>query len=118
MIEQVPIKTHLIVTDVHEEYDINWCGKLFDAKPLMKDGLPVFVIIGDHRRIEICTLNMNRIEECAKKLTNPRGRQAVTSDSAEIYIKEENGNEKLLGVVTHYHIKRYAEMYDKVGYQE
>ena len=31
-------------------------------------------------------------------------------------IKEENGNEALLGVMTHRNIKTYAPMYDKIKY--
>ena len=40
----VMLKTHLICTDVHEEYFVKWCGKLKDAKPLLKNGLPIFII--------------------------------------------------------------------------
>lgn len=117
MIEEVSIKTHLIVTGVHEEYEIKWCGKFKDVNPKLQDGLPIFVIVGDHRRVEMNTCDMKRIEECAKKLTNPRGRESVTTDSSEIYIKEKNGNEKLVGVVIHHHIKQYSQMRDKVNMQ-
>ena len=44
--EEILLKTHLIITDIHDEYHMNWCGKIAEAKPLLKDGLPVFVIIG------------------------------------------------------------------------
>lgn len=33
---EVLVKTHLIVTDVHEEYNINWCGKIINTKPKIK----------------------------------------------------------------------------------
>ena len=72
--EEVSIKTHLIVTDIHEEYHIDWCGKIMDANPKFKNNKPIF-------------------------------------------IKEKDGNEKLLGILTHNHIKQYAPMYDKVGYR-
>ena len=49
----------------------------------------------------------------AMKSTYPRGRGALTVDKARIYIKEEDGGEKLLGVVTHKHIRKYAPMYDE-----
>ena len=45
--QEIMVKTHLIITDIHEEYHMKWCGKLFDAKPaLNKDGMPVFAIVG------------------------------------------------------------------------
>lgn len=116
MIEETMIKTHLIVTDIHEEYSIRWCGKILDTNPLIENGLPVFAVIGSLGRIELNTIDMSRIEDCAKRLTQPKGRQAVTIDKAYIYIKEINGNEKMLGVLTHKHIKSYAPMHDKVGY--
>lgn len=39
---EVLVKTHLVVTDVHEEYDINWCGRILDVKPKIKNNMPVF----------------------------------------------------------------------------
>ena len=115
--EEVSIKTHLIVTDVHEEYNIKWCGKVVDTKPLIKNGKPIFIIVGGGGRMELNTTDMNRIEKCAKLLTCPRGRAAVTTDIAYIYLKEVNGNEKLMGYLTHNHVKEYAAMYDKVGWK-
>lgn len=115
MIEETSIKTHLIVTDVHDEYNINWCGRIMDTKPRFKDGKPVFSIVGSEGRIEVSTTDMTRIERCAKRLTRPRGRAAVTTDQARIYIQEENGKETLLGILTHDHVKTYAQMFDKVG---
>jgi hypothetical protein len=41
----VLVKTHLIVTDQYEDYTVKWCGRLLDCKPLLKNGLPIFVII-------------------------------------------------------------------------
>ena len=114
--EQVSIKTHLIITDIHNEYHMNWCGKIVEAKPLLENGLPIFVIKGTRGRMEINTIDMKRLERAAKLLTQPKGRSAVTSDTARIYIKEENGNEMLLGVLTHKNIKTFAPMYDKVGF--
>lgn len=110
------VKTHLIITDIHDEYHMNWCGKIADAKPLLKDGLPVFVIIGTRGRIEVSTVDMAQLERNAKLLTHPKGRSAVSKDSSRIYIKEVDGNEMLLGVLTHKNIKTFAPMFDKVGY--
>ena len=118
--EEKMIKSHLIVTDIHDEYHISWCGKIAEAKPKFKNGKPIFIIIGSKNsegRIELNTTNMKEIEECARLLTNPKGRSAVTTDTARIFIKEENGSEKLLGVLTHNHVKSYAPMYDKVYYE-
>lgn len=36
-LSEIKIRTHLIITDIHEEYHINWCGKLFDAKPALNE---------------------------------------------------------------------------------
>ena len=65
---ETAIKTHLIITDIHEEYHTNWCGKLLDTKPVIKNGEPVFVIIGSNSRIEI---RYNIWKKCAKTLTRP-----------------------------------------------
>ena len=114
---EVLVKKHLIVTDIHEEYNINWSGKILDAKPKFKNNKPVFVVVSTGGRIELNTVDMGRVEECAKLLTVPKGRQAITTDKAYIYIVEENDNEMLLGTLTHNHIKSYAPMFDKVGYE-
>lgn len=114
--QEILVKSHLIITDIHNEYHMNWCGKIAEAKPLLQNGLPVFVIIGGKGRMELNTIDMKRLEECAKLLTHPKGRSSVSVDTARIYITEENGNEMLLGVMTHKNIKTFAPMYDKVGY--
>ena len=101
---EVLVKTHLVVTDVHEEYDINWCGRILDVKPKIKNNMPVFVVVSSRGRMEVNTTDMQRVERCAKLLTAPRGRQAITTDTARIFIVEENENEALLGenlIVTH-----------------
>lgn len=116
--QEVMIKTHLIITDIHNEYHMNWCGKIFEAKPKLNDkGLPTFVIHGTNGRMETNVVDMEYLEKLAKKATYPRGRNAVSKDTARIYIKEIDGNEKLLGVLTHKRIKTFAPMYDKVGYK-
>jgi len=109
---EVMLKTHLIVSNIHEEYNIDWCGSIADAKPVFKNNMPIFIIISSEERRELNTVDIKKIEECAKKITRPRGRQAVTTDVARIYIKEENGKQKLLGKVTHNHVKEYRQMYD------
>ena len=114
--EEISIKTHLIITDIHDEYHMNWCGKIADADPLLKDGLPLFIIIGTRGRIELNTIDMKRIESNAKLLTYPKGRSAVSIDKSRIYIKEKNGNDFLLGVMTHKNVKTFAPMHDKVGF--
>lgn len=115
--QEVSIKTHLIIDDIHEEYNMNWCGKILDAKPKIKNGLPIFIIIGSRGRIELNTINMQQIEQCAKSLTEPKGRTAISSDSSHIYIQEIDGNEKLMGVLTHKRVKHFVPMHDKVGYR-
>ena len=114
--QEVMLKTHLIVSGVHDEYSIDWCGHIINTKPLLKNGLPIFVIVGSKSRMELNTINIKLIEESAKQLTHPKGREAVTIDVARIYIKEEDGKETFLGKVVHKHIKKYQQIYDKFGY--
>ena len=113
---EIKLKTLLIVSDVHEEYFVKWCGKLIDAKPLIKNDLPVFVIVGSDGRMEINTIDIKMIERCAKSLSHPRGKQAITSDCVRIYLVEEDGNEKLMGRVFHNHVKQYQQMFDRFEY--
>ena len=110
--QEIKLKTHLIVTDVHEEYHIKWTGHLKDTRPYLKNGLPVFIIVGADGRMELNTIDMQLIEHCAKNLTHPRGRGAFSTDSAYIYILEEDEKETLMGTVIHDHIKQYQQMYD------
>lgn len=59
------------------------------------------------------TIDLLEVERQAKKFTYPRGRGSVTTDKGFIYVKEDDG-EKLLGVVVHNHIRKYAPMYDEL----
>lgn len=118
MIEDVMIKSHLIIMDIHEEYDVKWHGRIIDTNPFLKNGMPIFVIIGSTARMELNTISMKEIEDCAKRLTEPRGRTAITSDKAYIYIKEQDKKETLIGTVTHRRVKKYAPMFDTVGFQK
>ena len=115
---EVRVKTHLITTDVHEEYFMDWCGSIADAKPVFKNDKPIFIIIGSKGRMELNTVDMKEIERCAKLMTNPHGRSAITTDVSRIYIKEESGKQKLLGKMTHNHVRSYAPMYDYVGWRD
>lgn len=115
--QEVLVKTHLIVTEVHDEYEMDWCGKLADTNPLFVDDKPMFVIIGSKSRMELNTIDMRVLEDNAKRMTYPKGRQAITKDVARIYIKEVNGHEHLIGRLIHRHIKCFAPMFDKVGYK-
>ena len=115
--EERLIKTHLIITDTHSEYHMNWCGKVLNSKPKIKNGKPIFAIVGGKGRMELNTTDMTRLEKAAKLCTQPKGREAVTTDVARIYLIEEDDNEKLMGILTHNYIKTYAPMMDKVGWQ-
>lgn len=114
--QEVAVKTHLIITNIHEEYNIKWLGRIIDTNPLFCNNMPIFVIIGSEERIELNTANMKEVEECAKRLTHPHGRGAVSTDTSSIYIKEEDYSLTCIGKVVHKTIKEYAPMYDKVGY--
>lgn len=115
---EIKIKTHLIVTDIKNEYTINWFGKLKDCNPEIRNGLPVFSIVSSLGRTELNTMDLNEIERVAKNLTRPKGRSACSSDCAKIFIVEKGGAEKHIGSVVHNKIKTYAPMYDTVGYKE
>lgn len=115
--QEIKIKTHLIVTDVHDEFNIKWCGKIVDTNPVLQNGLPIFILISSESRVEMNTINMKHIENCAKQITRPKGRSAVSTDKTYIYIKEISGKNTLIGVVTHNRIKSFAPMYDSVGYK-
>ena len=115
--QEVLLKTHLIITDIHEEYHMKWCGKIANTKPLLKNGMPNFIIIGSKGRIELNTVDINQLEVNAKRLTYPKGNSAITVDSSHIYIKEIDGNESLLGILTHKRVKTFAPMYDKIAYR-
>ena len=101
---------------MHEEYFVKWCGKLADAKPQFKNGLPIFIIVGTDGRVELNTIDINTIEKCAKRLCHPHGRASITSDCSYIYLLEEDGNERLMGKVIQNHIKQYQQMFDKFEY--
>ena len=113
--QEVMVKTHLIVTDVHEEYFVDWSGKIANTRPKIENNMPIFVIIGSEGRVEMNTIDIKRVEDCAKKLTYPRGRQAITTDISRIYIQEEDGNLVFMGKVIHNHVKKYQQMYDPVN---
>lgn len=106
-------KPHFVVKDIQDDYRINWCGKIVDANPVIKNNNPIFVLIGSQNRLELNTIDFAYIEKCAKRMTHPKGRQAVTSDSVRIYIKEVSGNEMLLGVLSHTRTKTFMPVYGK-----
>lgn len=114
--EEVAIKTHLICTDVHEEYNMKWCGRILDTNPKIENGKPIFIVIGSKGRMEYNTVDMKLLERAAKSVTDPHGRSAINTDQSRIYIQEVDGKETLLGIMTHNHVKTYAPMYDKVGF--
>ena len=116
--QEIRVKTHLITTDIHSEFHIDWCGKITNTNPVFnKNGYPIFIIINSEGRMEIPTLDMKYLERCAKRFTSPKGRGAIATDEAKIYIKEVNNKKTLLGIVTHNRIKTFAPMYDRVGYK-
>lgn len=112
--EEVKIKSHLIVKDVHEEYSIEWKDSIINTKPKFKNNMLIFQIRGNGGRCEVNTMDIKLVEKMAKKMSKPKGRQAVTTDVVRISIEEEDGNEKLIGLLTHNHVKTYAPMYDNV----
>lgn len=112
----VKVNTHPIISETHDEYHIKWCGQIINTHPRLENGMPIFYIRGGEGGMELNTIDMKMVEHVAQKMTCPRGRAAVTTDQAYIYIVEEDGNKALLGVVTHNHIKTYNQMYDEFEY--
>lgn len=115
--QEIRIKTHLIITDVRDEYSVKWFGSIINCDPVLKNGVPIFVLVSSEARIELNTIDITAIEECGKRLTRPKGRSAITSDKTRIFIKEKGDKETYIGVITHNHVKTFAPMYDKVGYR-
>ena len=62
--EEVMLKTHLIITDIHNEYHIKWCGKIKDTKPKFKNGKPIFMVVSSGGRMEVNSTNMEEVEKC------------------------------------------------------
>lgn len=112
----IKVNTHPIVVGSHEEYDIEWCGRIIDTKPKMENGMPVFLIRSKEGGMELNTIDMKMVEHVAQKMTNPCGRGGVITDRAFIYIIEEDDKQTLLGIVTHAHIREYRSMYDEFEY--
>ena len=109
MEEKAVMNTRFICIDSQDEYCIKWHKKIIDTNPVFdKNGKLSFAIIGSQSRMEINTLDMNYLEKCAKLLTCPKGRSAISTDKAYIYIKEIDGKETMLGVLTHNRIKTFV----------
>lgn len=108
------VKTHLIVKDQWDEYDIRWVKRIIDVNPILdKYGYPTFAIVSNQGRVELKTFDMAYLTNYAKGWTLPKGRGARTTDKGFIYIKEAQG-EVLMAVVEHNHIRKYAPMYDEL----
>ena len=116
--QEISIHSHCYVKEVHEEYHIRWTGKIDAIEPKFKNNQLVFVIVGGAGRMELNTNDMTRIERCAKLCTQPKGRAAITSDVAYIYIVNKDDTERLIGTLTHNHVKEYGQVNDKVYYRE
>ena len=109
MEEKVMVNTRFICIDSQDEYYMKWHRKIIDTNPVFnKNGKLSFAIVGNQSRMEIDTLDMNYLEKCAKLMTRPKGRSAISADKAYIYIKEIDGKETMLGVLTHNRIKTFV----------
>lgn len=116
--QEVKIKTHLIIKDIHSEYDINWCGKFQNAHPVFVNDKPVFILMSAQSRVKMNTWDMSAIEKIGKKMAEPRGREAITEGVVRVYLKEEDNKYRFMCVITHRKIKTFAPMYDKMGWRE
>ena len=105
--------TRLICIGCDDNFQMKWIRKIIDTNPIFDEDKLSFVIIGSNSRIEISTMDFNRLENVAKRITVPKGRSAISTDKAYIYIKEVGGGEKLMGVLTHNRIKTFVPVNSK-----
>ena len=116
--KEVMLKTHLIIKDIHDEYYMNWCGTIANVQPAFTEkGQLMFAIVSSNSRIEINTLDMSELERVAKRITSPKGRNAVARDIARIYVIDHKQEQHLIGELVHKRIKTFAPMYDKIGFR-
>jgi len=105
-----------IITHTDDGFNVKWFKKLQDMKPkLNAKGLPTFVLISSIGRSEIATMNMPYLENQAKKFTQPKGKGKLSTDVCRIYIKQEDGEEVLMGSVTHDVVRHYRKTYGGGG---
>lgn len=115
--EEKLVKTHLIVTDIENDYNIKWIKTIKETRPMFKNGRLVFVVVGGKGRMEVNTNDMTRVEKSARTMSYPKGRTAVTSDVVRILLKQEDESEVLMGLLTHNRVKTFAPMFDKIWVQ-
>lgn len=110
------VKTHLIITDQYDEYEVKYVAKLIELSPhITPNNSLSFVIVSRNSRYEINTNDFKYLEEMAKKFTITRGKEAYTEGTSRIYIKEQGGKETLLAIVWRKHYRVFAPMYDDVA---
>lgn len=105
--------TRFICIGCDDNFQMKWVKKIIDTNPCFDGDKLSFVIIGSNSRVEISTMDFNRLENVAKRITAPKGRSAISTDKAYIYIKEVDGNEKLIGILTHNRIKTFVPVNSK-----
>lgn len=109
------VKTHLIITDQYDDYEVKYVAKLIDLTPsLTSHNSMSFVIVSRNSRYEVNTNDFKFLEEMAKKLTITRGKEAYTEGTSRIHIKEKGDKETLLAIVRRKHYRVFAPMYDDV----
>ena len=109
------VKTHLIITDQYDDYEVKYVAKLIDLTPsLISRNSMSFVIVSRNSRYEVNTNDFKFLEETAKKFTITRGKEAYTEGTSRIYIKEKGDKETLLAIVRRKHYRVFAPMYDDV----
>ena len=106
-------KTHLIQVGEEYSFNVKWHRRIIDLSVKLTNGMPSFVIISNYGRVEFQTRSLNEVEEQAKSFCCPRGRRAIESDRAHIYI-ETNEGEVLLGTVYCTRRRDFQPMYDLI----
>ena len=114
MSEKVEVKPTLICIDSRDEYELKWTGRIIDANPAFDEkGQLNFIIISSQSRVEVNTLDLSYLEKIAKKLTYPKGRGAVSTDKAYIFVRSVDGKQYPLGTFTHQKLRTFAPVYGK-----
>ncbi len=106
-------KVNFVCINCNDEYHMNWVDKIVNSNPIFVNNQLSFVIISSQSRLEINTMDLKRVERSAMHITKPKGRSAITTDKARIYIKEVGGKKKLLGILTHNRVKDFVPVKNK-----
>lgn len=114
MKEKEELQTRWIVTDVEDSYSVKWIKTMKEIYPMFKNNKFIFIVVGGNGRMEINTNDMTRVEKCAKMMSYPKGRAAVTSDTVRIFVRQQDESEVLMGFLKHERAKTFAPIIERI----